>query len=835
MIKINNLPVVNQFDQFQNIWKDYNCVAVKSPTGSGKSIGLPLMISQKNLVSGQILVVQPRRIAARFLARTVSTIRGTKLGEEIGYQVRFENKTSELSKVIYITDGILLRILLSDPTLSRVGCVIFDEFHERSIQMDASLAIVRRLIITDRPSLKIVVTSATLDTEKIKDYLPSCNSIEFGSRSYPVEIAYRKANKNLLQEILEVLKRLLDQRDGDVLVFMDGSASIHRLVREIHKLSWSNGILVFPLFGEMSIKEQERVIGKSQKRRIIVSTNLAETSITIDGIKSVIDSGKAKKSCFDQTRGVNTLLSTQISKSSADQRAGRSGRNSPGFCIRMWSKQEQEMMDDYDSAEIFRIDLSEIQLNLKGAGLSIEDLEWFEEPKLSSIRNAEKTLQSLGLVNEVGQIQSEGYKIARIPMHPRLSISLSKGQKKDCLSALALILAISESRKTVQNENLHEFCLRSQTRMKEKISSDLWGLLEAYNFAKENEFDFERCNRSGIHVNRMLEAESIAIRLCSLMGQEFNFVFPSYEALVKILIEVFPFRICQLKSEARKLYNDYNGTNIVSSQLGSNPKSKWVLCLDVTEKNKSNRIILEMNLVSEIKEQWIVEVLKEKLKFEKTLLLDMETRRVSSQSYHKLGQHRLNLTESFDLSKTEKAKAYASALLEGELNFKNWNEQVRQFLMRIKFLNKYHNTCLVKEIDNEILLLLFEEICLKESTWKSIKSCDIYDYLFNMHSENEIQQLHDFVPSHLSLIKEKKPFLLDYTIDEVFISVKIQDLYDIKVHPTILHGEFPLTICILAPNMREVQRTRNITEFWDNSYPSIRRELAGRYPKHEWR
>ena len=246
MIDLNVLPVGKQFENLQKLLISSSCVAVKAPTGSGKSIGLPLMIMKKGLVGGQILVVQPRRIAAKLLARSVSKINGTQIGEEIGYQVRFENKSNPHTKIVYVTDGILLQKILHDSMLSRIGCVIFDEFHERSIQMDTSLALVHRLISNGRPSLKVVVTSATLDLKKIENYLPNCRSIELNSRIHPVEIVHRHTSGNEVPQIIDELSKQVDERDGDILIFMDGVAEIGKLVREIKKKPWAKGILVFP-------------------------------------------------------------------------------------------------------------------------------------------------------------------------------------------------------------------------------------------------------------------------------------------------------------------------------------------------------------------------------------------------------------------------------------------------------------------------------------------------------------------------------------------------------------------------------------------------------------
>ena len=264
----DDLPVAAQFDEIQKAWFNFRHLAIKSPTGSGKSVGLPLLLAQNKLVQGQILIVQPRRVAARLLARRVSRLFGCGVGEEVGYQVRFENKVSSQTKIIYLTDGVLLQKFFSDPTLSRVGLIIFDEFHERSLQLDASFALAKRICLDKRPSLRLIVTSATLELPGITEYLSDCGTIELFARSYPVEVAHVAQNSRgpIWNQVSSQLKKLLLLHDGDVLIFMDGAYEISRTIREINNASWSSGLEVRGLYGEMRIEDQDLALGPSGRR-----------------------------------------------------------------------------------------------------------------------------------------------------------------------------------------------------------------------------------------------------------------------------------------------------------------------------------------------------------------------------------------------------------------------------------------------------------------------------------------------------------------------------------------------------------------------------------------
>lgn len=832
MISLSNFPVCEEFHKFEDSWNQKTNFVLQAPTGSGKSLGLPWIIYKKAISKGQILVVQPRRIAAVSLARTLSGAMKSDLGQEIGYQVRFDKRCSKESKIIYLTDGILLKLITSDSTLSRASLVIFDEFHERSLYLDASLALVKKIQKEKRPDLKIMLVSATLDLKQACNYLPNTCSLKVRGRSYPVEIVHKNPEGNFpfLDEIPREAKRLMNSFPGDLLIFMDGVASISKLVREIQKQKWSAGILVLRFFGDMPLSEQEQLFETKSQRKIIIATNIAETSLTIPGIQMVIDSGYAKVSSFDPVREINTLLSEKICRSSANQRSGRAGRTSKGYCLRLWSESDHLMRKEFDEAEIHRLDLSELCLEIISQGYEPEKLDWFEAPSLESWQKARNQLKGMGLLNEKGSINSDGKLISKIPLPPKLGLALLHSDKENCLSEMALIFSMVDGKNPVSNS----FEAQKTDRNPERVS-DLDPLLDAYFAARKNNFSTDYCRNAGIHGMRMRECENAAMQLCSYFGRPFNPNSLNHEVISKILIQLYPDRIIRLKSPARKMYEDSKGNHLHLSHRSTIGKSDWALALSVTERKRKNQIQVQMDFVTEIEEKWIVDQLCQKLIHQKKSYLDLATRMVVSESYLALGVFKLNLRLDHNPGKDQIARAYAQEIIAGNLNLKNWNIEVDQFLERLKFLWSAFPEYEIKPLDSEDLFLLLEQLCLEKKNWKEIKNANVFPHIINYLNEQEKELIRELVPTEISLGKNKNLKKLHYSVSEVTLNAKIQDLYDLSHHPKIVNGKYPIIVNVLAPNQHVVQRTSDITSFWDESYPSIKRELAGRYPKHEWR
>lgn len=843
MNDISDLPIFKGFNEIKSALKESVNLTLKSPTGSGKSIGLPLLLLKENLIKGQILVVQPRRIAARFLAQRVAQITGTPIGDIIGYQVRFEDKTSNNTKIIYLTDGLLLRKILGDRLLSRVGLVIFDEFHERTIQMDAALALLRKTQETQRPSMRLIITSATLEIGNINKYLGNCKSVQLSAREYPVEIEYKSLQRGeiIWKRIASEIKKCVTNYDGDLLIFAPGVYEITKIINEINSSSWSKGLLVKSLYGDLRISEQELVLKSSSKRKIIVSTNIAETSLTVEGVRIVIDTGVAKKSSYDPIRGVNVLLPQPISKSAADQRSGRAGRTSSGYCLRLWGEKEHKSRDEMERPAINRLDLSEIYLNLSSLGEDPALMNWLTRPPENSLARAKKSLISLGALTAKSQISEKGLEMSRFPLNPRLGKALIMSKEMGCLPALALSLALIEDRspiihKEFNSEVVETFLSTFNLEDELGLASDLRILLGAWAYAKNEDFSVDRCKYIGIHANRCREAERLALRFCKIAGlKEFSFQFPKIGDLSVVMLTAFPNHLARLKNRGTLLYESIEGYNMYVGKYSEVQSADWVIALNLIEKPLKGKIGLEMQCVTEVKEEIIKKVLNAEIEKREEVVLHPLTRMVIKRNYNQLGAIKFDIKEYESPSKEDMQKAYSEELRCGNLNLKKWDVQVERFIERVSYMTKNYPDYGITEFNDTSKSILYDEICKDASSWKEIRNREVLPTLKNLYTEEEVNLLNNAVPSVITVGNGKRTYRVNYADSAPFIRIKLQDLYEVNTHPKVVFGNQLVKLEILAPNGRCVQVTENINEFWDGSYPEIKKELAGRYPKHEWR
>ncbi len=553
---------------------------LQAPTGSGKSTQVPQMLLKHSLLGhGQVVILQPRRLAARLLASRVAKELGVGLGREVGYQVRFENCVSDATRIKFETEGILLRQLIQDPALRGIQAVIFDEFHERHLYGDITLARALDIQETLRPDLLIAVMSATLDAGALEEYLadvrrgelpelqtsathsgtritrPSefaCSVLTSEGRVFPVEIEYLAYRLGLHSPPVWELaaeafaEHVRSGERGDVLVFMPGGFEINQTLEAIRHVPESKGYILLPLHGELQPREQDAAVARHDQPKVVVATNVAETSITIDGVRLVIDSGLARIPRYDANRGINTLLIEKISQASADQRAGRAGRTAPGRCIRLWSRPEHDERAPQQLPEIKRLDLAEVVLTLKAAG--VEDLRkfrWLEKPDEISLTHAEELLLDLGALrmesasgplaesvgppdsretkiesgeNSVGrhfrraaengtpaasapqtQITPIGRKMLSFPVHPRYSRMLLAAQEYGCVHQACLVAALTQGRDLLLRNVGRDTNSLREDLFGEKASSDFWILMRAWNYALNNQFRLDACRKLGIH------------------------------------------------------------------------------------------------------------------------------------------------------------------------------------------------------------------------------------------------------------------------------------------------------------------------------------------------
>ena len=513
-----------QADILQTL-QEGNRLVLVAPTGSGKTTQVPQMLLDGGIVGDKMIVVlQPRRVAARTVATRVSSERESKLGDEVGYQIRFDNCTSESTRICFVTEGILLRWLQDNRTLSNIGAVVFDEFHERNLLSDVALALIKHLQKTQRPDLALLVMSATLDAEPVADYLGPCPILVSEGRSYPVEVAYlRHANQRpLTAQAAEEVERIINEGSpGDILVFMPGRGEIDGTLDALRHIQTDEHFDGIPLHGGLEPKEQDRAFARNSLRKVVVATNVAETSITIDGIRHVVDSGVARVARYDAERGIGTLQLEPISQASAEQRKGRAGRTSTGNCYRLWTISSHNDRDERNTPEIQRSDLAEVVLLLHSLGIrEATTFDWLDKPDPHAVERAERLLTMLGALHDT-DLTDTGRQMLRLPMHPRYSRMLLEASKHGCVPDAALCAALVSGRDLLTRLDRDNARTQSIREMfEESDASDFVTLMTAFHFAKSNRFSFDRCRSHGINAQVARQVEETTKQILHTAHQQ---------------------------------------------------------------------------------------------------------------------------------------------------------------------------------------------------------------------------------------------------------------------------------------------------------------------------
>src|SRR3954447_18923093 len=507
-----DLPIYELEDSIVENLRAHSRLIIQAPTGSGKSTQVPQILFDHGLLGeGQVVILQPRRLAARLLAAHVATERKSRLGDEVGYQIRFENVTSERTRIRFVTEGILLRQLIQDPDLRGISAILFDEFHERHLYGDITLARALTLQAGSRPDLKLAVMSATLDAGALEKYLAPCSLLTSAGRAFPVDIEYLPNpvggdDYPIWDLAADELERLAPETEGDVLIFMPGKYEIGRTISAIRASRVSDRFVVLPLHGELPPAEQDAALAHYEKRRAIVATNVAETSLTIEGVRVVIDSGLARIARFDPRRGINTLLVEKISRASADQRAGRAGRTAPGHCLRLWTEREHLDRAAQELPEVKRLDLAEVVLTLKASGVDdIAGFRWLEPPDPQALTRAEQLLADLGALGFAG-ITDLGRRMLAFPVHPRYARMLLAAHEQRCVPAIALIAAITQGRPLLRRLEGKQAREDRDDVLGGETESDFFVIMRAFRYAENSGFDSRRCARIGINAGAAREA-----------------------------------------------------------------------------------------------------------------------------------------------------------------------------------------------------------------------------------------------------------------------------------------------------------------------------------------
>lgn len=798
-------------DIFEDFFKEYSknqTVILTAPTGTGKSTVLPLEILRRYPEQGKIIMLEPRRLAARAVADRMSELLNEKLGGTIGYSIRFETCKSAKTRLEVVTEGILTRMLLSDNELKDVSTIIFDEFHERSLNADLALALIRECQAVLRPDLKIIIMSATIDTDKLSALL-SAPVVRATAKNFDVKVFYEgccdefSAPQQVANTILKALEK---HKEGDILAFLPGEGEIKKCEEFLRKSV--DKVLIKPLYGMLPQKlQREAILPDSQgRRRIVLATSIAETSLTIEGVKIVIDSGLTKIQEYNSDRALSGLRTIRISLDMAEQRKGRAGRISNGFCYRLWDLTAESRMPQNRRPEIEYADLTPLMLDLaKWGEANPENLTWLTPPDKTNVRLAKELLKNLDAVDDNFLITPLGNELSKIPTHPRIAKMLLKAKKMSLLPLAADIAAILDNRDPLTSEYGTDINLRI-----EKLRQN----------RKENR-----------HNKNLDRLELYACQLRKIFNTNVdNGGFDCYDTGF-LLAQAFPERIASAKPGNNAQFMLSNGTIAQTFREDTLAGENW---LTVASLNTKENGIAKIFLASPLDPSMLRDMVTEKI------LTVWNTKKGGLVSTRQLKLFNIILQETPvrpDNGEAEKIVIEA-VKKEGE-TLLDFNDEVFNFLNRILSLRIWGETDF-PDVSSKTLIETAESWLLPYingvTTVEKLKKTDIIQAVkYSLLTSEQLSRLEKFAPEVLTVPTGHK-IKLKYFDDgkQPVLSVRLQEVFQWQETPRVCGGKVPVLMQLLSPGFKPVQLTSDLKSFWQNAYKEVRKELKRRYPKHQW-
>jgi ATP-dependent helicase HrpB len=824
-------------------------VVVQAPTGSGKSTQIPKMLLRHGFIDGgQVTILQPRRLATRMLARRVAEELGTELGGVVGYQIRLEARVSPATRIRFVTEGILLRQMSFDPSLPGIQVLVFDEFHERHLYGDITLARALQLQRTLRPDLRIIVMSATLEAGVLRDYLAPCELLTSQGRSFPVEIEYLQRSVNFEQEaVWEVAvrecERVAARSEGDLLVFMPGAYEISRTVQAIQGSRGLRGFVVFPLHGELPPEAQDRAVARCEARKIIVSTNVAETSLTIDGVTTVIDSGLARIARYDANRGINTLLVEKISIASSDQRAGRAGRTAPGVCVRLWTEREHAQRPLQELPEVRRLDLSEVVLTLKASGIDdVAGFPWLEKPEEKSLDRAESLLADLGALGSAKpcSITSTGRRMLRFPVHPRYARMFLEADARGCTRAIALMAALTQGRSFLLRGVPKEVAQAREDLFGEEHESDFFLLMRAWRFAEKNNYALEACRRLGLHSQAARQVGPLFEQFLGIARDEGLDVSESRAdgvAIRKCVLAGFSDHLARRLDEGTLRCELVHGRRGFLARESAIDHAPLFVAAEVSEVGgRGGEVSVLLSTATAVEESWLQELFPGDYYSAKGVVYDEQAKRVVSRRERRFRDLVLEAkSSSEDVPLSEASLLLTREVLAGRLVIEAWDEGVEQWIVRVNRLAEWFPELEVNVLTAADRATLIEQICYGETSARGVREKQVMPILRDWLTAEQLAVLDAYLPERIEMSNGRRSRVTYTAEGPPVLSARIQELYGVNGRFTLGHGRVPVKIEVLAPNHRPLQVTDDLTSFWRDMYPKVKAELSRRYPRHEWR
>ncbi len=810
-----DLPIEQAIPELRGHLVDPKRAVLVAEPGAGKSTIVPLRLLDEPWLAGQrILVLEPRRVAARSVARRMAELAGTRIGDLVGYRTRDDAKVSASTRIEVVTEGILTARLQRDPELLGVGVVIFDEFHERSVHADMGLAFTLDVADTIRHDLRILVMSATIDAQKVADLIGTGDPapiVDCPGRTHPVTIRWRPRKKR--QRLEDVVVAAVDvalSEPGDVLVFLPGIGEIRRVVSTLSDNR--NDIVALPLYGALDSTAQDEALRfDPTRRRVIVATDVAETSLTVEGIGVVIDAGVARRPRFDPTTGLNKLMTVEHSRASAEQRSGRAGRLGPGVAIRLWSKSEHAARRRHDKPEITHIDLASATLEAAAWGVgSLTELKLLDIPTSKALDEASQVLTMLGALDSSGRITSAGREMLRLPLPPRLAAMVAASGDGPMGWTACVLAALLSERDVIGGRPVDR-------------PSDLWTRVELIESASKY---VPAADGRAIKTVR-----SRATDIAKRVGASKSSVQPS--DLGRTLALAYPDRIGQNRGGKGGRFRLRTGLGAQVSQTDPLALEPMIVVAEIAGEKRNPQIRRAAGIDSiDVELGFHAEVVERRF-----FGWDEARNDLSQRVERRLGALDFGTVEETIVPSAEVAAALVDQLKLQKLALLNWNENARYLQSRIKFVFEHCPDEAIPDLSDSGLENDVERIFLP---WlssavgrKDLEKIDLVQLFENELGWEAKQRLDLLAPRSYRLPSGRK-LTIDYSGPAPIASVRVQELFGVSESPSLAGGKVPLTFELLSPAQRPVQTTSDLAGFWSGSWHDVRKDMKGRYPKHDW-
>ncbi len=834
------LPIDAQLAEICDRVIDNPITIVEAPPGSGKTTRVaPTLMNLPMFAQGKMYLLQPRRIAAKSVAERIAWEQGSRLGQRIGYQVRFDSQVSSDTQLIVATEGILLRRLQEDAALSNTQVVLFDEFHERSLDSDLLLGMLRRVQQALRDDLKIVIMSATIDARWIQSQLGGAPVVRVESPNFPVTIRYcvAKPEENMVDRMIETIRDAADQQNGDILAFLPGMGEIQRCYHALTQSRLSKDCEVMQLFGGMPLEEQAKAIESSSNRRIVLSTNVAETSLTIEGIRIVVDSGLARVMRFSPDVGLDRLSLENISQASATQRAGRAGRVAPGMCYRLWSEASERARSPFLEPEIRRVDIvsAVLQLYAWGEGDS-QDFPWLEQPRPDSVSKAKSLLIQLGAIQD-GKITAIGKAMSRLPTHPRLARIVIASFEAGCLDRICMLAAMLAERDPFDRREQRSQPLQKgsmQTHSAKRWDSDCVERLIAMEHFLEggpSETPFGALHRNGVRslinaAQQLQDQCTSALKGTRILRERQRTDQP--ESIMKAMLFGYPDRVAKRRSVGKPQGLMVGGKGVVISPQSGVTESDLFLCIEL-DAGAGDALVRQ---ASRIDQDWLP---REQVTTHDELFFHPSQKQVVARRQVRWLDLVLNETPTA-ISNSEQCAAilYQVAIKNWEQAFPVDDERVQGLVDRVNCLRQWLPSLELPELGGTFLQDIALELCKNRRSLNELREAPWIDWIQSRFTSSQWQAIEKEAPAKIQ-VPSGSWIKIQYAIGKPpTMAVKIQEVFSMKATPRIAMGRVPVLLHLLSPNMRPQQITDDLASFWANGYPIVKKELKRRYPKHSW-